>query len=186
MPSPVLALICTVRSKYPGRAVSSIHRGRSDLLTTAMARFARPATASASLSRSVSGCEPSNTAITSSEFSAASSALRTPRRSTSPPASRSPAVSVMRSSTPPSTAFSSIVSRVVPGSEVTIARSYPRSAFISELFPTFGRPMSEARRPSRSTRPRSNVASSAPSDAAPSSRRRAYSSSSKGSMSSSG
>ena len=129
------------------------------------------AAAIAPASASPSGSEPSNTASSTPALSAAAMLRSTPRRSASPAASRSPAVSVRRSSTPPSRAFSSIVSRVVPGSAVTMARSQPRMAFMSELLPAFGRPMSAQPTPSRSTRPREKVPMSlSSSDTAASSR----------------
>ncbi len=52
-----------------------------------------------------------------------------------------PAVSIRRNSNPSMYIFSSIVSRVVPGMSLTIARSSLRMAFISVDFPTFGLPI---------------------------------------------
>lgn len=68
-----------------------------------------------------------------------------------------PAVSMRRSSTPPTVAFSSTVSRVVPAMSVTMARSKPTSAFKSELLPAFGAPMMAVATPFLSTFPRANV-----------------------------
>ena len=58
-----------------------------------------------------------------------------------------PAVSVKVISSPLMETLSLTVSRVVPGMSVTIERSKARSAFIRELFPTFGRPAITARAP---------------------------------------
>ncbi len=122
-PSRVRALSSTTASKPRGSSSGDSRRGRSHLFITATAWRARLAAAQVSPSASASGCEPSYTARAKSALSAASSARRTPRRSASPSALRSPAVSVSLTSTPPSRAFSSIVSRVVPGLAVTMARS---------------------------------------------------------------
>ena len=54
--------------------------------------------------------------------------------------SRIPAVSMNRNSTPPITQVSSTVSRVVPGTSETMARSSCSSAFSNVLFPLFGAP----------------------------------------------
>ena len=74
-------------------------------------------------------------------------------RSTASPVSRSPAVSVSSTRTPPICTASVSVSRVVPGISVTIARSPPSSAFSRLLLPAFGLPQSTTRKPSSSMRP---------------------------------
>ena len=79
--------------------------------------------------------------------------LRTPSASTGSPGCRIPAVSIKRTGTPPSTAISSTVSRVVPGTSVTIARSSESRAFSRVDFPTLGRPTMAMVNPSRRTFP---------------------------------
>ena len=74
-------------------------------------------------------------------------------RSTASPVSRSPAVSVSSTRTPPICMASVSVSRVVPGISVTIARSPPSSALSRLLLPAFGLPQSTTRNPSSSIRP---------------------------------
>ena len=66
---------------------------------------------------------PSTTARTRSAFSAADRLRCTPSFSTQSFVSRIPAVSISRSVMPPSLTRSSTVSRVVPGTSVTMARS---------------------------------------------------------------
>ena len=66
---------------------------------------------------------PSSTSMTSSARRMAARLRSTPRRSTVSAVSRMPAVSVRRRSCPPKRSFSSMVSRVVPGTAVTMARS---------------------------------------------------------------
>src|SRR6185436_3689725 len=89
---------------------------------------------------SVSGSEWSRTTTARSHARTAPSARSTPSRSTGSSTARTPAVSVNRSSTPSSQIESSSVSRVVPGCSVTIALSYPTSAFSRLDFPALGRP----------------------------------------------
>ena len=96
---------------------------RSSLLMARIQCGARAASARMSGS-TVSGVWlPSATTITRSALSTARRERSTPSRSTASSVSRMPAVSMSRSSTPPTTAFSSTVSRVVPGMSVTMARS---------------------------------------------------------------
>ena len=97
--------------------------GRSALFTSTSIRRARRAAAMASSSSRVSGAEPSSTSSASSARCAACCARSTPSRSTVSAASRMPAVSHRRSSTLPTSTFSSTVSRVVPAMSVTMARS---------------------------------------------------------------
>ena len=73
-------------------------------------------------------------------FSMALRLRSTPNRSTGSSVFRSPAVSMRRSSTPPSRTVSSTVSRVVPGMGVTMARSYPSRALSREDLPALGAP----------------------------------------------
>ena len=65
-----------------------------------------------------------------------------------------PAVSLRRTTLPPSVKRSLSTSRVVPGTSVTMARSALKSAFIKEDLPTFGRPHNTTDAPSRSMRAR--------------------------------
>ena len=66
--------------------------------------------------------------------------LSIPIFSTTSSVSRMPAVSMKRKSTPPMLSVSSTVSRVVPATSETIARSSPKRAFSSVLFPVFVAP----------------------------------------------
>ena len=100
---------------------------------------------------------PSNSARIRSASSTAFFDRSTPSCSTRSSVSCRPAVSMRRSSTPPTVAFSSTVSRVVPAMSVTMARSKPTSAFKSELLPAFGAPMMAVATPFLSTFPRANV-----------------------------
>ena len=75
------------------------------------------------MSSSVRGCDESSIAMTSSASSMYRSAFFTPIFSTASLVSRMPAVSMMRSGTPAISACSSMLSLVVPGTSVTIARS---------------------------------------------------------------
>ena len=74
-------------------------------------------------------------------------------RSTGSSVSRRPAVSVSTMRTPSMAMLSESVSRVVPGTSVTMARSPPTSALSSVLLPAFGLPASTTRSPSSSMRP---------------------------------
>ena len=105
------------------REAGSHCRGRSALFCTAITRGTARAIRMTSRSSSVRGREPSSTSRASSASAAARRARSTPRRSTGSEASRIPAVSMSRSRTPPAVAFSSTVSRVVPATSVTMARS---------------------------------------------------------------
>ena len=91
-----------------------------------------------------------------------------------------------RSSTPPSVAFSSTVSRVVPAMSVTMARSKPTSAFKSELLPAFGAPTMAVATPLLSTLPRAKVPSKSESTSSLAVSEAAVSSRDKSSISSSG
>ena len=79
-------------------------------------------------------------------------ARSTPMRSASSAPSRMPAVSVMRTGAPHISSVSSSVSRVVPGMEVTIARSVPMSALKRLDLPAFGAPNMATNAPSRNIR----------------------------------
>ena len=96
---------------------------RSALESTTRPFLARSAAQMISMSSSVTSPPPSTTAITSSARSMASRLRCTPSRSTASSLSRMPAVSHRRSVREPRRSFSSMVSRVVPGMSVTIARS---------------------------------------------------------------
>ena len=74
-------------------------------------------------------------------------ARATPSRSSASAPSRSPAVSHSSKRTPPISTAPSTASRVVPARSETIARSEPRSAFSTELFPVFGTPASTTETP---------------------------------------
>ena len=87
-------------------------------------------------------------------------ARMTPSRSTSSPASRTPAVSMNSSRSPSMSAVSVTKSRVVPGAAVTMARLAPTSALNKLDLPTFGLPAIATRAPSRISRPRLNSHSS--------------------------
>ena len=120
MPSPVTELSETTGSAVvisaSGSAISRFER-------TTMPFGAASACAMTSRSSSVISPLPSTTAMTSSALLIAARLRSTPRRSTSSSVSRMPAVSIRRSVRRPMRSFSSIVSRVVPGIAVTIARS---------------------------------------------------------------
>ena len=75
--------------------------------------------------------------------------------------SRRPAVSTRRKGRPASSTFTSMVSRVVPGRWVTMARSYPARALRREDLPALGRPMRAQVIPWASICPRRPVASRA-------------------------
>ena len=64
----------------------------------------------------------------------------TPSDSITSSDSRSPAVSESLTGTPPIIIPSSMMSRVVPGMSVTIARLRPTMAFSNDDFPALGRP----------------------------------------------
>ena len=74
-------------------------------------------------SSGVKGTAPSERKRTSPASSSAARLRSTPIRSTGSSVSRSPAVSMSRSNTPPRLHRSSTVSRVVPGIWVTMERS---------------------------------------------------------------
>ena len=77
----------------------------------------------------------------------------TPICSTASSAARSPAVSRSRRGMPATLISSSMMSRVVPGTSVTMARSMPRRALRRLDLPTFGRPTMTVLTPSRRMRP---------------------------------
>ncbi len=77
----------------------------------------------------------------------------TPSRSTRSWVSRRPAVSVMRKGMPCRLANSSMVSRVVPGVGLTMARSKPSRRLSRLDFPALGSPQRTRRTPSRRMRP---------------------------------
>ena len=104
------------------------------------------------------------TAMMRSAFSMDFFARSMPMRSILFSVSRMPAVSIRMSGTPPILMDSSMVSRVVPGMSVTMARSSCKSAFNRLDFPAFGRPTIAVRRPSRMMRPSSERESSVRSD----------------------
>ena len=70
---------------------------------------------------------------------------------------RRPAVSISRIRNPERLTYSSIMSRVVPGTEETMARSVLSNALSKLDFPTLGLPIIAALIPSRIIRPSSNV-----------------------------
>ena len=153
-PSPVFAESGTMCRKCFFSSFSSSCCGRSTLFTTAIARW--PAErASTSISSSLMGLEPSNTARMSEEAEASAIARSMPACSTGSSVLRRPAVSVTRSRICPTLTFSSMRSRVVPGISVTIARSRPSSVFSSVDLPAFGLPRITHGTPSLRIRPRS-------------------------------
>ena len=92
---------------------------------------------------------PSTIRRMSSACSMACRERSTPIRSMGSSVSRRPAVSMRRRVTLPSSTRSSTVSLVVPGISVTMARSYPASAFNREDLPALGRPTMAQGIPSR-------------------------------------
>ena len=102
------------------------------------------------------GDEPSMTARMRSAFSMDARARSIPICSTLLSVSRRPAVSIRRRETPDMRTASSMVSRVVPGTSVTIARSSCRRAFSRDDFPAFGLPIIAVRSPSLIIRPSSD------------------------------
>ena len=125
MPSPVNADVnnqpdsCPVKRR-PNRVP------RSDLFRTTT--WGRPSSDRSSfVSSSATGAVASSTTTTRSASASASRERAIPRASASSagdsPDRRSPAVSISRSGIPPTAVASSTVSRVVPGSGVTMARS---------------------------------------------------------------
>ena len=101
---------------------------------------------------------------TKSTRSASVNALRlrsTPIRSTISSVSRIPAVSINRKGTPLTLTYSSITSRVVPATSVTMAFSSLRSTFSKLDLPTFGRPIIAVANPSRKIFPCPAVSSNA-------------------------
>ena len=109
------------------------------------------------LSSGVSGWDPSMTARMRSAFSMEALALSMPICSTRLSVSRRPAVSMRTKGTPPILMDSSMVSLVVPGMSVTMARSSWRRAFRRLDFPAFGRPTMAVLRPSLIMRPSSDL-----------------------------
>ena len=134
---------------------TSCFPARSCLFSTAMAGRPWHLRAS-SKSSSESGCAASNTASTSPASSSFFQLRRMPSASIaspSTPTSRTPAVSNRFNRTLPSCTACSTISRVVPATGVTMARSNPASRFSSVLLPTLGRPSSTQSTPWRSTAP---------------------------------
>ncbi len=98
---------------------------------------------------SVKRSEPSNTSKTTSALSAAARLRCTPICSTGLSLGVMPAVSMRCSGMPRRLATSSTVSRVVPATGVTIARSVRNNALSRLDLPTFGRPIMAVRNPCR-------------------------------------
>ena len=114
----------------------------------------RPARAESHiLSASSRGTELSMTARTRSAFSTEAFVRSMPIFSTLLSVSRRPAVSMRTRGTPPMRIVSSMVSLVVPGTSVTMARSSCKRAFKRLDFPAFGLPAMTVRRPSLIIRP---------------------------------
>ena len=114
----------------------------------------------AAWSSGASGSEPSRTKTSAPASRAAARDRSTPSRSMGSSLGVSPAVSTRCRAMSRRRAVSSMVSRVVPATGVTMARSMPSSVLSSDDLPALGRPTSATRSPSRSTRPRSTPASS--------------------------
>ena len=100
-----------------------------------------------------SGLEPSKRAKTKAASLTICRAFSTPIFSTTSSVARMPAVSIMRRGTPPTLAYSSMESRVVPGISVTIARSSCNKALSKLDLPTLGLPTIAVMSPSRRIRP---------------------------------
>ena len=81
----------------------------------------------------------------------------TPIRSTISSVSRIPAVSTRRRGTPRTLTYSSIISRVVPATSVTIALFSCTKLLSNDDFPTFGRPTITVDNPSRKIFPCDDV-----------------------------
>lgn len=122
-PAPVAALTTHRWGKRLRSSSGAKARGRSDLLIRQMTRGAWAAWAMAASSSGERGAEPSSTSRARAAPSRAARLRSTPIRSTASSVSRRPAVSMSRSTTPPSRHRASTVSRVVPGTSVTMARS---------------------------------------------------------------
>ncbi len=156
MPSPVRAEISRIFAPVISFNACAVSTGFKSLLFRQITD--RPSaffTSSASPASSASAA--SSTISTTSARSAARCARSTPSFSMGSLVSRWPAVSESSATTPPRLIRSVSTSRVVPGMAVTMARSWFKSAFISEDLPTLGRPASTMDAPSRSTRaPRSS------------------------------
>ena len=156
-PTASFAHIGTIFLKYGSNVPcgTSCSPARSCLFSTAIA--GRPLHLRASSrSSSDSGCAASNTASTRPASSSFFQLRRIPSASMaspSAPTSRTPAVSNRFSRTLPSCTACSTISRVVPATGVTMARSKPASRFKSVLLPTLGRPSSTQSTPWRSTAP---------------------------------
>ena len=114
---------------------------------------------SPSLASSLGFCVMSAIRTITSAVCIARLARSTPSRSTASAVSLRPAVSVIRNGMPRRLASSSIVSRVVPGLALTIARSKPSNRLRRLDFPAFGSPQRTRRTPSRRIRPSFAVAS---------------------------
>ena len=149
-PPPFTAEVTTVLK--PVNADISALLPISDLLsiTTVFLCFTSSKSCLSSLS---SGFVMSNTASTRSASSILLFASSTPMLSTRSSVSLIPAVSARRSIISPTVTVSSITSRVVPATSVTIERSAPLNIFISVDFPTFGLPTITVSIPSRKTLP---------------------------------
>ena len=113
-----------------------------------------------SSSLSFNGTEPSATYRIRSAFSMDATARWIPIFSTVSSVLRIPAVSMIFRLMPLIWICSSSVSRVVPATSVTMARSSPTSTFMRDDFPAFGLPMITVRMPSRHILPLSKVAMS--------------------------
>ena len=136
--------------KYGAIASTSNCRGRSSLLTRAMARHPAQRRARSKSSR-VSGREPSKTASTSPASASLAQLRRTPSASTGSSVWRRPAVSKRFSRMSPSWTACSTTSRVVPAMGVTMARSKPASRLSRVDLPALGRPTMAQSIPSRRT-----------------------------------
>ena len=106
-----------------------------------------------SISSGVKSVDPSITQRIISALLIYSRARSTPRASTVSCVSRIPAVSIRRNEIPSMVIYSSMLSLVVPGISVTIARFSRKRAFIRLDLPALGRPTITVVIPSRIRRP---------------------------------
>ena len=127
--------------------VLSVFSIASHLFTTITTAF--PASCAYPATRLSCSINPLEASITIKQTSLRSIALKARRTlyfsvvSYTLPRLRIPAVSITTYFCPSLVNSVSIASRVVPAISLTITRSSPRSAFVNEDFPTFGRPIKQ-------------------------------------------
>ena len=149
-PSPVTALTPMASTPYSfARAKAAAPSERSLLHITASLR---PGEASSRRSSWDTASPPSMAMSSRSALSTISLARDMPMLSAAESACRRPAVSKRRAVMPFMSRVPSSMSRVVPASGVTMARSSPSMALKRELLPALGLPSMAMRAPSRTIR----------------------------------